>query len=288
MEREQADTIIPFYENPDCSPKEHVKRVSRTLFSVAQLGLHHRVVLVDDGNSLRGGEINIPNVVVTLKLDSHRGKAGAVREGIAWVLKNNQNAEYIIQSDCDGDPNPRQVRAMLQALIDQDITGDQPAMVLGERDEALRKHKRFDEHREALFSLQNHFCGLLGYPQIVDPTTGLRLYTRKLAETFIALGKAQGFGCDVEQLIIARLLNAQVIPYKLYDARRRADHTDIAKFQSSQEALMLHSVALQEMGLKQVVDVFGRVDLMEAEIIEPAGIGIQLKSDGDSLRGVKL
>lgn len=255
LERRDASGIVPFYADPELAPDLYAKLATQTLRSIAHLGLLHQVILVDDGDTLRGG-VNLQDIVETVRLDPHGGKAEAVRFGIARVITQNPDVQYLIQSDFDGDPNPRQAQRMLRELRRNGISGDQPAMILGERDEALIKRGYLDDHRKIMFTLQKRFCTILGYPHITDPTTGLRVYTRALAEHFLGKGKAADFGSDVEQLVIARLVNATVLPHKLREVRRRADFTPVSKFRDCQTALLLHADELRGAGLVEVVDMF--------------------------------
>lgn len=275
LEREAASGIVPFYADPELSPDLYAKLASQTLRSVAHLGLLHPVVLVDDGDTLRG-EVNLRDVVETVRLDPHGGKAEAVRFGIAQALERNPSVEYLIQSDFDGDPNPRQAQRMLNELRKSGISGDQPAMILGERDEALNRKGYLDEHRKTMFALQQKFCAMLGYPHITDPTTGLRVYTRSLAQHFLDEGRATDFGSDVEQLVIARLVEAEVLPYKLREARRRADFTPTSKFKDCQTALRLHESELHDAGLDEVVNMFGT----EVDSFSLAKMNLHIFDDG--------
>src|SRR3989344_1694661 len=256
LERSAVHGIIPFYADPELSPDEYAVFLTQTLRSIAHLGLRHPVVLVDDGDTLRGG-VDLQDVVETIRLKPRGGKAEAVRYGIARALDRNPQLDYLIQSDFNGDPSPRQAQRMVRTLQSRGITGNVPAMVLGERDEALDRRGYLDEHRRAIFEIQQTFCAMLGYPQLTDPTTGLRVYTRALAERFLDRGKATDFGSDIEQLVIARLVGAEVLPYKLKVTRKRANFTPINKFRDCQVALILHEDDLRAIGLDEVVDTFG-------------------------------
>ncbi|MFH0863687.1 MAG: glycosyltransferase [Candidatus Gottesmanbacteria bacterium] len=256
IERRDASAVMAFYADSELSPNDFALLASQSLHSLAYLGRNHEVTLVDDGDTLRGA-VNIRDVVCTIKPERHLGKAGAVREGLKAALENNPQAQYFIQSDFDGDPNPQQAQKLLQVLVKNSIGGDSPAMVLGERDDALRKKGFLDQHRTVIFALQQKFCAELGYPQIVDPTTGLRVYTRKLAELFAEHGKSTNFGSDVEQLVLAKLVGASVFPIKLTSVRKRADQTAVFKFIDCQNALKLHAGSLRAEGLGKLVDTFG-------------------------------
>lgn len=258
LERRDASAVMAFYADKELSPNDFALLASQSLHSLAYLGRHHEVTLVDDGDTLRGS-VNIRDVVCTIKPEKHLGKAGAIREGLKFALENHPQARFFIQSDFDCDPNPQQAQMLLQVLLKNSIGGDSPAMVLGERNDALQKKGFLDPHRTAIFALQNQFCIELGYPHVVDLTTGLKAFDRKLAEFFIELGKSTNFGSDVEQLIIARLVGATVLSAKLTSVRKRADQTAIYKFIDCQNALNLHADSLRAKGLGGLVDTFGTI-----------------------------
>ncbi len=282
--RQEITSIIPFYADPEISVKQFASLSTSALHTIAHIGLHHQVVLVDDGLTLRGN-VDIEHVVTTLTVKSRLGKAGAVRQGLALALRQNPKAQFFIQSDFDGDPDPRQVTSMIKHMIKAGFNGDKPAMILGERDMAMAKAGHFSTHRQAIFELQKKFCQLLDYKQIVDPTTGLRIYTRALAKLFVKIGKSQGFGSDVEQMIIARLANASILPFKLRRARKRQDYTKIIKFKDCQDALLIHKNKLRAAGYGKVLKYFGNLDFSKDIAPITGSSKFTLDSKAQALRG---
>ncbi len=284
IERSDASGIMAFYADAELTPDSFAVLAAEALHTLGHLGLHHEVTLVDDGETLRG-TIAIQDFVCTVKPERRLGKAGAVREGLKAALEHNPQAQYLIQSDFDGDPNPQQAQKLLKNLVQRDIKGNDPAMVLGERDEALKKGGYFDKHRQVVFALQKKFCTLLGYPNVLDPTTGLRVYTRKLAEIFVKHGKSTNFGSDVEQLVLAKLVGADILPVKLSSVRKRADQTAIFKFVDCQKALLLYEEVLKEEGLKELVDTFANIDLANNVKLDTPDGKFVLRSNGVVIKG---
>ena len=283
LERRDTSVIMAFYADEKLPEKESALLVSQLLHTLAYLGRRYEVTLVDDGGL--NGALDIKGVVHTIKPEEHLGKAGAIREGLKTALKNNPDTKYFVQPDFDNDPDCQQAPKLLQILVENSIGKDSKVMVLGERDYALRRNGFLDEHRLAIFALQQQFCAQLGYPQIVDPTSGLRVYTRELAELFVKHGKSTGFGSDVEQLLIAAIEKANVFPAKLTSARRRADQTAVFKFIDCQNALNLHADSLRAKGLGKVVDTFGMMLPDMPITINTKDGDFKLISDGKVIKG---
>lgn len=286
LSRKDITSIIPFYADPELSVSQFAALSTAALHTVADIGLHHQVILVDDARTLQG-KVDIKHIVKTVSFPSRLGKAGSVRQGLTAALHENPRAQFFIQSDFDGDPDPKQIRTMIRYILGAGISSQEPAMILGERDVALAKSGYLSAHRKAIFLLQKKFCRSLNFRQLVDPTTGLRIYTRALAELFVKRGRSSGFGSDVEQLIIARLCNARVLPYKLRRARKRLEYTYMTKFEDCQAALSLHEHELRAAGFGKVVDTFGSMDFSQGVTVPMNGAKVTFVPDGHALRGLQ-
>lgn len=153
--------LIPSYK-----PDEHLYEVVRVMRDAG----FSRFVVVDDGSGeeYRGqfDRLSAFDGLVLLRHEINRGKGGAIKTGLSYVLSGQTDCTHIITVDADGQHRAADVLKVARAAKERPDT-----MVLGSRDFTLPQvppRSRFGNRLTcAVFRI---FCGA----RIGDTQTGLR------------------------------------------------------------------------------------------------------------------
>ena len=197
-----------------------------------------KIAVVDDGAL-------IPEIQCDLmvRLDRNYGKAEAVRRGLKEILKTG-DVDYIIQSDADLDQNPNDAHLFVEYLRNNNISGDIPTLVIGDR-----YPKNLDSQLEYRRKILGVFemAGRIFKVRIRDIVSGFRAYTRVLAESFVDI-KSERYGIEMAQLVVAYLNNAKIDYVILSWSRPRDPDTDKLKILQNIESISLYMPELKKRG----------------------------------------
>lgn len=179
--------IIPAYNEE--------KRIGKTLKEFRALWGDAEVIVVSDGSTDRTVEVAKeawPEAKI-IKIQSNRGKGFAIRRGVKYAT-----GDVICIMDADGAAPPEEIKIMQRALIESNIA-------IGYRPSSGRTFVR---------NLVGRCYGILvrlttGL-KLMDTQCGFKAYKRDCANAIFGACRVDGFGIDVEVLLLARLYGYKV------------------------------------------------------------------------------
>ncbi|MCF8110519.1 MAG: glycosyltransferase family 2 protein [Desulfobacteraceae bacterium] len=174
--------VIPAYN--------HARTVEDVIAEVLKLGLP--VFVVDDGSTDdTAGRISRFSDVRTLRHEKNQGKGAALLTGF---LEAMQIADWAITLDADGQHNPADAAAMMQAARKYE-----KALIVGHRTGMDHGHVHWTSRFGRKFS--NFWVRASGGPKISDSQSGYRIYP--LPEAARLDVKSRRFEFEVEILVRA-------------------------------------------------------------------------------------
>lgn len=161
-------------------------------------GIYYEIIISDDGSSDLTCDtvemLKAENNNLSLLCNSHKGKGGAVREGVL-----SASGKYIFFLDADLSTPINEITKALKQLEDGfDI-------VIGSRalsDSKIKVHQPF--WRERLGRIFNWIIQLFFVKGIKDTQCGFKGFSNKVAKDLFLHQKISGFSFDVEILCLAR------------------------------------------------------------------------------------
>lgn len=156
--------IIPAYNE-----ELNIKRVVDNLINNYP---QYDYVVVNDGTKDKTSQICEENNYNLINLPINLGLTGAVQAGMRYALKNNYDA--VLQYDGDGQHRAEYIQELINASESADI-------VIGSR---FVNEKKPRSLRMLGSNLISTIIRLTTGKRISDPTSGMRLYTRKMIERF--------------------------------------------------------------------------------------------------------
>jgi len=159
----------------------------------------YEVLVVDDGSrdetAARVIEAQAGNSAVTLhRLAANRGKGFAVRAGMRAA-----RGELRLMADADGATPIREVKRLEAAIrAGADVAIGSRALA----DPSVSRQVRL--HRKLSGEVFNFLVRRLGVPEISDTQCGFKLFRGAAAEELFRELRTEGFGFDVELLLLAR------------------------------------------------------------------------------------
>ena len=171
--------IIPAY-NEAASIEKVIKRLENAVPET-------RLLVVDDGS--KDGTFDIcrrlqkrqnEDGIHTLSIVRHRcniGLAGAIKTGMKYALKNG--FDYALQFDGDGQHDENAIPDMLKIAV-----REKSNIVIGSR--FIDKKYQLGNVKKVSIGLISSCIRLTSGGRIADPTSGMRMYDRKIMERFVA------------------------------------------------------------------------------------------------------
>jgi glycosyltransferase involved in cell wall biosynthesis len=156
--------IIPGYNEG-----EVIKDVIKDLFSKG----YNNIVVVDDGSKDKTGEYAYEAGATVLTHIINRGQGAALKTGNDYALEND--ADIIVHFDADGQMQSKDIKAMIQPIINKkaDIT-------MGSR--FLGKAENIDTGKKIALKLARVLVFLLYGLWLTDSQNGFRAVNRKAAQ----------------------------------------------------------------------------------------------------------
>jgi glycosyltransferase involved in cell wall biosynthesis len=156
------------------------------------------VLVVDDGSTDATGEIARRMGVLVITLPFNLGIGGCMQTGFTYALEHGYDAA--VQVDGDGQHDPREIRALLEALERQ----PELDIAIGSRFlESASKAYRSTRPRLIGIALFSNLLSLIVGQRITDPTSGFRIYNRQAIELF-----ARNYPHDYPEVEAMLLLHA--------------------------------------------------------------------------------
>ena len=159
----------------------------------------YEVLVVDDGSrdetAARVLEAQVAHFSVTLhRLASNHGKGFAVRAGMRAA-----RGDLRLMADADGATPIGEVKRLEAAIhAGADVAIGSRALA----DPSVSRHVRL--HRKLSGDVFNFLVRRLGVPEVSDTQCGFKLFRGAAAEALFGELRTEGFGFDVELLLLAR------------------------------------------------------------------------------------
>lgn len=157
--------VIPAYNE-----EENIKNVVELIKNQYD---QYDYIVVNDGSKDRTADICYENGYEILDLPVNLGLAGAFQAGLKYAYKKDY--QYAIQFDADGQHKPEYISNMLERIKEgYDI-------VIGSRFVCIRKDRSMRMIGSRIITVA---IKLTTKVRISDPTSGMRMFSRKMIEEF--------------------------------------------------------------------------------------------------------
>ncbi|MEV6913038.1 glycosyltransferase family 2 protein [Amycolatopsis sp. NPDC051071] len=151
------------------------------------------VLVVDDGSSDDTAKLARAAGAQVARLSVNLGVGGAMRTGFRYAAARGY--DVVVQVDADGQHDPDEVAALLDALEDADIA-------IGSRFAGKGSYKASGPRKYAMVALSLVFSRL-GKTKLTDVTSGFKAMGPKAIKLFAAYYPAEYLGDTVESLVMA-------------------------------------------------------------------------------------
>ena len=199
--------IIPVYNEQT--------RIGKTLTTLvnylSRQDYHWEIVIVNDGsqdNTINMVKPHLKNSRIKLINLPHNGKGSAIKQGMLSALGT-------IRIMCDADMSMPMEHI---AEFVSEINDNKNDVVIGSRQ--IFGSKRFNESdfRHLIGRIYNFWVKLFLISDFLDTQCGFKAFTEHAANKIFPLQKLEGFGFDVEILVIAHLnkLKTKELPIEWY------------------------------------------------------------------------
>lgn len=175
--------------------------IGRVLSTISSLG--YPACVIDDGSIDETARIARELGVEVLRLPVNLGVGGALRCGFRYALECGHDC--VVQVDADGQHDPAQIPALLEALEEHDADMAVGSRFLGHDAWPTSRGRRLA--MRALAKRASHSLGT----QITDATSGFRAIRGRLLEAFAENYPVEYLGDTLEALIIAGRMDAKVV-----------------------------------------------------------------------------
>ncbi|EME51385.1 glycosyl transferase [Amycolatopsis decaplanina DSM 44594] len=151
------------------------------------------VLVVDDGSSDDTAKLARAAGAEVARLSVNLGVGGAMRTGFRYAAARGY--DVVVQVDADGQHDPEEVGALLNALDDADIA-------IGSRFAGKGSYKASGPRKYAMVVLSVVFSRL-GKTKLTDVTSGFKAMGPRAIKLFAAYYPAEYLGDTVESLVMA-------------------------------------------------------------------------------------
>jgi glycosyltransferase involved in cell wall biosynthesis len=163
----------------------------------------HNIVVVDDCSSDDTAQLALAAGAHTVRHPVNLGQGAAIATGFAYALR--QGAEALVTFDADGQHSVSDAEAMVARLQQGDVD-----VVLGSR--FLGHTFGMSTGRRALLTLAIHFTRLTTGLALTDAHNGLRVLSRRAAETIRIRQNRMAHASEILEQIAAHRLRVAEVP----------------------------------------------------------------------------
>lgn len=175
-------------------------------------------IVVNDGSKDCTAEICKNNNYNVLNLPVNLGLAGGFQAGMKYAYKNGY--DFAIQFDGDGQHNPKYIEQMLNKFNEGDYD-----IVVGSRFIEAKKSKNM---RMLGSNLIQFAIKITTKKNIFDPTSGMRMYDKKMIKEF-ALNINYGPEPDTISYLIKNGATIAEVPVKMNERKTGESYLNIRK-----------------------------------------------------------
>jgi len=199
------------------------RRIGAVLKNLSRIAKN--IVVVDDGSRDETAQEILRHPVWLLRHVANLGQGASLQTGISFAIR--QGAEYIVTFDADGQHDPTDIHAMLDAL-----NANSADYALGSR--FLGEAAGIPFFRKLVLRSAVFFTRIVFGVSLTDAHNGIRLMTRRGAERIqITLNRMEHASEIVEQIAESGLKYVEVPVHITYTA------DSLAKGQKSSAAISL-------------------------------------------------
>jgi dolichyl-phosphate beta-glucosyltransferase len=187
-------------------------------------GEPYEVIVVDDGSADETAagvlEARAIHPAVTLhRLAENRGKGFAVRAGMRAA-----RGSVRLMTDADGATPIAEVKRLETAIeAGADVAVGSRALP----DPSVRREVQI--HRKVSGEIFNFFARRMGVGDVTDTQCGFKLFRGAVAETLFGELETEGFGFDVELLMLARRRGCRVVEVAINWADQPGSKVDVLR-----------------------------------------------------------
>lgn len=219
--RPKVSLVLPAY-NEEARLSGSCVKLRRSLSRQGWSADDLEVIIVDDGSSDGTAEAAQDAVescpwMRLIRLPWHAGKGAAVRLGVAAA-----HGDAIVFMDADLATDLASLPAGLKALRDADL-------VIGSRAAAGAVVTGRSRIRTLLNRVFGSNARRLTGVRVSDPQCGFKLFRSDAAKVLLAISRVDGFGFDVEILLIARKVGYRVMEMPVRWHAVRGSHVNILR-----------------------------------------------------------
>lgn len=242
--------LIPFYSKGD--PSNELKKLNKTIEVLKKFV--DNIYIVEDGSRVLKKISKDQRIIM---MPNNKGKAEAIRIGIKHILDEEKNINSILQIDADLEHSPLDAKILLNKFNDIKKTTKKPILIIGDR--YPRNKSEIVEYRRCILLIEKLTSQNLNC-KIRDLVSGIRIYDNKLAKHILSLSKSKDYGIEIEQYIIAFLVEAIVdSTYLTFYSRPESKSTLTNKLLMNFETILSYRASLTEKGKKNVVDFYSNL-----------------------------
>ncbi len=161
--------IIPAYNE-----EQNIEKVINNLI---QNYIQYDYIIINDGSKDRTGQLCRKNGYNLLDLPINLGLSGGMQAGFKYAYE--QEYDYVIQFDGDGQHQPQYIKQMLKEMEKKHAD-----IVIGSRFINEKKPKNLRMLGSNLISL---IIKITTGKKIADPTSGMRLFNKKMIQKFACM-----------------------------------------------------------------------------------------------------
>lgn len=167
--------------------------VGSVITQITDCGTADEILVIDDGSTDGTAAVARSHGARVLTLPFNVGVGGAMRAAFLFAKEND--FDYVVQVDADGQHDPREIATLLAA-------GEDASVVIGARFTDGDDYKVSGPRRWAMRMLARTLSRVSG-TRLTDTTSGFRVSDRHAIELFARHYPAEYLGDTVESLVIA-------------------------------------------------------------------------------------
>jgi glycosyltransferase involved in cell wall biosynthesis len=197
------------------------------------------VLVVNDGSTDRTSVVARGSGAQVLDLPINLGVGGAMRAGYKYALRGSY--DIAVQVDADGQHDPRDIKRMLDVLVDEKAN-----IVIGARFAGEGQYAVHGPRKWAMRAL-SAALSRVAHADLTDTTSGFKACDRRAIRLFAAEYPAEYLGDTVESLVIAARAGLRVRQVGVTMRPRaggRASHDPVKAFVFLLRALLALVIAL--------------------------------------------
>jgi polyprenyl-phospho-N-acetylgalactosaminyl synthase len=180
------------------------KNIGTTIQGLKKEG-YTDIIVVDDGSKDKTSEIAEKEGATVLKHMINRGQGAALQTGMTYSILNG--AEYLVHFDSDGQHNPKEIKDLLNPLINKEVGATLGSRFLGKEKVPFRRKLTL---KTAIWVIWV-FYGL----KLTDAHNGFRGFTKEAARKVVLTSDKMEHASEVIERIKKRNIKYKEVPVNI-------------------------------------------------------------------------